>query len=185
MRGPTSRWAPIFLLLTGLAIGLAARPASADEDATVDRTGPYLELSGVGAGSLDEKDVGGGFRFQTGYRVHPLFGAEAEVEFVDDLEGGPTNDKVDVWWVGGNAKLFLPPWQNGQLYALAGAGVIGSVVENQTDEQEFAARFGGGFEVLLTRGLFATLEVVYVMPRGGDIEDLDYVAAAVGLQYRF
>lgn len=179
MRG----WVRTFLLLPALAL---AGSASAEEPITVDSTGFYVELGGTGAGTLDKKDVGGGFRFQTGYRIHSFVGVEAELEFIDDLVGGPDDDKIDVWSVGGNAKLFAPPWENGQLYALVGAGLVSSVIEDSSDdESEFAPRFGGGLEVLVWRNLLATVEVVYVMPTSGDLEDLDYVAAAVGLQYRF
>ena len=85
-----------------------------------------------------------------------------------------------------NAKAYVPPWKNGQLYFLAGAGVMRREVEssNSADGTAFAARFGTGIEIWLTRNVVATVEARYVLPTGG-LDDLDYVSGGFGLQYRF
>jgi opacity protein-like surface antigen len=176
----------VVVLLTLLASGASA----AADEVIVDRTGAYVGLGGAGAGQADERresdsGVGGGFRAEAGYRLHGLLGTDVQIEWIDDLVGGPDNQKVDVWTVTASAKLFLPPWRNGQLYFLAAPGIMGSQVEtSQDDDEEFVARFGGGIEVAVTRSVLATLGVVYVMPTG-DLDDLDYVSGAIGLQYRF
>lgn len=48
----------------------------------------------------------------------------------------------------------------------------------------FIARFGGGFDVYITRSVVASAGVDYVLPTG-DVEDLDYLSFGGGIQYRF
>ena len=52
------------------------------------------------------------------------------------------------------------------------------------DEIDFAARFGAGIDVYLTKNTTATVAASYVFPTG-DLKDLDYVSVNAGLQYRF
>ncbi len=177
-----------FVILSMLATG----SVSANEtDLEVGRTGWFVGL-GPAVGGVADNDtegttgVAGGFRARAGYRLHSLVAAEVQLEFLDNLVERPGRSDIDVWNVTANAKAYVPPWKNGQLYFLAGAGVMRREVEssNSADGTAFAARFGTGMEIWLTRNVVATVEALYVLPTGG-LDDLDYVSGGFGLQYRF
>ncbi len=53
-----------------------------------------------------------------------------------------------------------------------------------SDSTEFAARFGIGLDVYVVDGLAVTFDTSYLLP-AGPLEDLDYLAIGLGLQYRF
>ena len=108
------------------------------------------------------------------------------MEFLDNLVSRVGRSDVDVWNLTANAKVYAPPWSNGQVYLLAGAGLMRQEVEssNSADDTDFAVRFGTGVEVWLTRHVVATVEALYILPTG-TLDNLDYVSGGIGLQYRF
>ena len=52
------------------------------------------------------------------------------------------------------------------------------------EEEDFAARFGGGVDFYLDPNFVLALDTSYVLPTG-DADGLDQVTFSVGLQYRF
>lgn len=179
-----------FLLTFAIGSSLFAGSVSAEE-LEVGRNGWFVGLSGAVGGAADtntdgKSDVAGGFGARGGLRFHSLLAVEAQLEFLDNLIDRERRSDIDVWTLTANAKVYVPPWQNGQFYVLAGAGSMYRAVEssNSEDRGGFAARFGGGMEVWMTRHFLATFEASYVLPTGA-LDDLDYVSGRVGLQYRF
>jgi opacity protein-like surface antigen len=199
------RLALIFSLLT--LAGSFPAAAEGDPYGYVDRSGPYIGLAAAMAilvevddeledvtGFDTDTDVGVGLQARAGYRVHPLFGAEVNFEWLPefDIDARTIEElaEIEIWTLTVDAKLFLPNWRSGQFFLLAGAGVLGAELEDTVgagvseDETDFAARFGAGIDVYLTKNTAATVEASYVLPTG-DLKDLDYVSVNAGLQYRF
>jgi opacity protein-like surface antigen len=204
--GRMIRFALIFSLLT--LAGSFPAAAEGDPYGYVDRSGPYIGLAVAVAGLLEvddefEDDTGlsdivadfsEGLQARAGYRVHPLFGVEVNFEWLSEfeIEGGEvgTLGELEVRTLTADAKLFLPNWKNGQFFLLAGAGVLGAEFKDtlglgvSEDETDFAARFGAGIDIYLTKNIAVTVEASYVFPTG-DVKHLDYVSGNAGLQYRF
>jgi opacity protein-like surface antigen len=198
-----------FALICSLLTLAGAAPAAADDDSYdyVDRSGAYIGFSTILAGMVElddelEDDVGidvdsdltWGLQARAGYRVHPLFGAEVNFEWLAELdvetEDIGTLGELELWTLTADAKLFLPNWKNAQFFVHAGAGVLEAEFTDDRgfgiseDELDFAARFGAGMDIYLTRNVTVTVGASYVFPTG-DVKHLDYVSGNAGLQYRF
>ena len=183
----------IALVLSALAAPLAAR---AQDD--FGRTGPYLGLAGsLGIYTRIENELDDlgidvdveeplGANARVGYRFHPHVSAEAEVEWLSDadidVDGGGTAGNFQTITSTANAKAFLLTGRV-QPFALIGLGAM--VAEAGGDaEWDFAARFGLGGDIYITRNFYAALDVSYVLPVD-DVEKLDFVSIGWGFGYRF
>jgi opacity protein-like surface antigen len=198
-----------FTLICSLLTLAGSIPAAADDDPYdyVDRSGAYIGFSTILAGMVElddelEDDVGmdidsdltWGLQARAGYRVHPLFGVEVNFEWLAELdietEEVGTLGELEVWTLTADAKLFLPNWRNGQFFLHAGAGALGaeqkktSAFGDSGDATDFAARFGAGMDIYLTKNITVTVGASYVFPTG-NVKHLDYVSGNAGLQYRF
>jgi hypothetical protein len=78
-----------------------------------------------------------------------------------------------------------------QPFLLLGAGIMHAERKRRifgqpssSESTEFAARFGIGLDVYVVDGLAVTFDTSYLLPTG-PLDDLDYLAIALGLQYRF
>jgi len=196
------RFALIFSLLT---LAVPSPAAAGNPYGYVDRSGPYIGFAAALAGMVrldDEiKDETGvntdtnlspGLQARAGYRFHPLLGVEADFEWLAKfkVEGPVKIGDIKVWSLTADAKLFLPHWRNGQVFLLAGAGVLGADFNDSlglgtsADATGFAARFGAGVDVYITKNITVTVGASYVLPTGS-VKYLDYVSGTAGLQYRF
>jgi opacity protein-like surface antigen len=139
-----------------------------------------------------------GFKSQAGYRCHPRFSAEVDVEWLDGFDGSAFENgagKVatidfEPVVVTTNLKAYALTGRY-QPYALVGGGMMTVKVKTKdalgTDTEtatNVAMRFGGGLDFYATEHVVLTLGVDYVLPFG-DLEDLDYVSIGWGLRYRF
>lgn len=184
------------------------------------RRGWLLGLSGVYAADTKEDDLESslgnpagapvnlsikntfGVKGQAGYRCHPRFSAEVEVEWLDEFEGtvflgGAVGEKVSIdlepLVVTTNLKGYALTGRY-QPFVLVGGGAM--VVEanlkdhsglglSQTETMRgVVMRFGGGLDFYATEQMVLTVGVDYVLPFG-ELEDFDYVSIAWGLRYRF
>jgi len=140
-----------------------------------------------------------GFKGQAGYRCHPRFSAEAEVEWLDGFDGtaflGSLGETVSIdlepLVITTNLKGYVLTGRY-QPFVLIGGG--GMIIETKFEDQAglsakdtlrgIVIRFGGGVDFYATDQVVLTLGLDYLMPFG-EVEDFDYVSIGWGLRYRF
>jgi OOP family OmpA-OmpF porin len=180
-------------LLSAL-IFFAALPALAQAQDDFARSGAYLGLAGS-VGIFPEleddlDDVGGdvdtglGLNARAGYRFHPHVSVEAEFEWVRssfEFLGSDVDFDTYVGTVNGKAFLLTGRFQPFATIGIGGLGVRG---DGDSGDSGFAARFGGGLDVYITRNFYAAIDAGYVLPTG-DVDDFDLVSIGWGFGYRF
>jgi opacity protein-like surface antigen len=147
-----------------------------------------------------------GVNGRVGYRCHPRFSVEEEVEWLHGFDGDISDPpgktftfNGDPWVFTTNTKGYLLTGRY-QPFVLLGVGVMAAdydfVVRNEVRDRhgwghswrdrqiDFAMRFGAGIDLYATKHVVVSAEVDYVLPFG-DLEDLDYLSFSLGLQYRF
>ena len=158
------------------------------------------EFSNRGLGSVDA-DVNSSFGLngRGGYRFHPHFSAELEIDwhspFSADIAFG-LEDVVEaeveplVFTANTKGYLFKDRFQP---YAVVGIGLMtadlnihnsSGVLVAEERSTGFAARFGGGVDMYVTEHIVLNAEIRYVLPTG-DVKDLDMISLGWALQYRF
>jgi opacity protein-like surface antigen len=203
-----------------LAIGPGAALAQQDDEPETSDFGRSGFYVGVGAaltslldakstledelgapGSVDvDVDASWGINGRGGYRFHPHFGAELEIDWhipfdVDyaysDIGIGDAEWKPLVITANMKGYLFKSRFQP---YAVLGIGVMTGEID--VDENfglglsrsermtGFAARFGGGGEMYITKHIVLNAEIRYVLPTG-DVSGFDMISFGWGIQYRF
>jgi opacity protein-like surface antigen len=137
---------------------------------------------------------------QAGYRCDPRASAAVQVEWVEEFDGDvsePGMGKVasttaESLIVTANAKGYLLTGRF-QPFLLLGLGGMTARTELKDSaggslasqrQEGFAARFGGGLDVYVTKNLLVTTGVDYLRP-WGDVEDLDFLSIGGGVEYRF
>ncbi len=188
------------------------------EDNPYARNGFYIGLAGsfgIDAAAEEELEKQSGLNLRVGediglqarlgYRFHPRFAAEAQFEWITDVDidvqGVPFGKgafQLERWASTANVKAYLAT-DTVQPFLLVGLGVLtvevdGSPVEVDTalgvfqglsvKETDFAARFGVGLEVYATEQIVINLDASYVLP-AGNVENFDYVSIGWGFQIRF
>lgn len=180
------------------------------EESDYAEVGPYIGLGGVYAIELFDGgmnvDNSNGFHVRAGYRVHPHIAVEARYEhylgFETDPGDGPGSDPTDFgpghfegWSLTANVKGFILTgrWQP---YLLFGMGYLdinypgvnrvpnGFNGGDARPGDDFAMRFGVGFDAHLSDLISIGPEIAYVLPVG-DAEDLDFLTVGLGLQFNF
>ena len=167
-----------------------------------------------GANSSFDLDDSGGLNALLGYRVASWFALELQYEWVDeyDIKGSteiPVPASGDLYSIEGhtltaNTKWIIPFWRI-QPYFLLGGGVAISKVDNGSlasvlnalggdiddgTHAKPAARTGLGLDLYITQHIVINAQASAVLttlkePDIGDIDDLNYMTFAAGLQYRF
>jgi opacity protein-like surface antigen len=148
-------------------------------------------------------DNSAGINGRAGYRCHERFSGEVQVEWLNGFNSDLTEPgfvqlaKVDFEpvVVTTNVKGYILTGRY-QPFLLVGAGAmvadtnvreaVGLSFTSVRDESEnaFAMRFGGGIDLYATPNIVVSLETDYVLPFG-NLDDMDYVAISLGVQYRF
>jgi opacity protein-like surface antigen len=154
-----------------------------------------------------EADDSPGFDIRGGYRFHPNFAIEGEVQYftafdlnVRNISAGGQSTKVgsiDTLVMTVNAKGYALTGRI-QPYGLLGLGsMLASFDPNaegvdSEDDRTFAVRFGAGVDCYATENIVVYLEVSYLLPIsdykfGGSDPGLggDIIPIGVGAQYRF
>lgn len=167
-----------------------------------------------GANSSFDLDDSAGFNALVGYRVASFFAIEVQYEWVDeyDIDGStdvPVPESGTLYTIEGhtltaNTKWIIPFWRV-QPYLLIGGGFALSDVSNgdlanalnalgaDIDEGKNtkpAGRAGLGLDLYVTKNIVINAQASAVVttlkePDIGDIDDLNYMSIAAGLQYRF
>ena len=135
-----------------------------------------------------------------GYRWLPFLATEIEYEWIDDFDvavAGTDAFRLGAQTLTANIKVILPIWRV-QPFLLAGAGGTRWEINDQLglgisgNEISWAARAGGGIDFHLTRNIVLNTNASVVLTTlsiddlpAGDIDNLFYVSAGAGLQYRF
>lgn len=215
----------LFPLISGVvALWWTGGPgaAYAQEEADFGRTGFYIGVGGAVTALMDAEErleddlpVGGladvdvspsfGVNGRGGYRFHPHFAAELEVDWhspfdVDYSIGTEDIVKAEleplVFTANTKGYLFKDRFQP---YAVIGIGVmtaefevteidiedpVGFAVKDSERSTGFAARFGGGADLYITEHVVINAEIRYVLPTGA-AESFDILSFGWGLQYRF
>jgi hypothetical protein len=177
-----------------------AEPEEADEEgeeSAYDRDGWYLGLGGGYTKELfdggDASD-GGYVQLSAGYHFLRFAAAEFELEYspkFDGKSGQWAGVDIATWATWLNFKGYpTAPWTGPvQPFAMLGIAwmwerLTGPAVNNSIEEGGFAARFGGGLDVYVTRNVMLTAEAAYVLPTG-ELDDLNQVQIGGAVQYRW
>jgi hypothetical protein len=167
------------------AAGTIAYPLGA-EDALEDLTGSSADV---------DESLGiharGGCRGKWG-------GGEVHFEWLEgfDVKTDGLDFTVDGWALTADGKLYplagledrLPLLaRRFQPFATVGFGYLTFDLPSgvDIDDWDFAARFGGGLDVYVTRNIAISVDATYVLPVTEDLEDLDYLSVAWGVLFRF
>lgn len=187
------------LRIVGLCFVLAAvstTPAAAsDWWKDIERAGPVVAASASIGGMLSvheletgsievDRDLSYGAHVKAGYRLPRWLQGDLHFEVLvteQKVTGGSIdpNPEDPLYVFTGDFKLLLPRWGNGEFYLIAGPGMM-----NIDGVTEFAARFGGGVDMYLTRSIGFNIGASYVMPID-ELENYDYCTADIGFFYRF
>jgi len=173
-----------------ILIAMAASPATAQDGEDYARTGAYV---GAGLalgwenydGSPGGFDTGVGFDVWGGYRFHPNFAGELELEYVDRVNLGALDTSLLTFTT--NLKGYLATGRV-QPFALVGIGVT-RVGVGSLSGAVFGARFGGGIDYYVTENVSLGATASYLLT-AGDVDPFlgggfDYVSLVMGAQYRF
>jgi len=167
-----------------------------------------------GANSNFDLDESAGFNALLGYRIWSWFALELQYEWIDeyDIKGSldtpvPISGKlfsIEGHTLTANTKWIIPFWRI-QPYLLIGGGAAMSDVSKgdlaaalialgaDIDDGKHlkpAARGGLGLDLYITEHILVNAQASVVVttlknPDIGDIDDLNYMSFAAGLQYRF
>ncbi len=126
-----------------------------------------------------------------GYRVHPNIAIETQLEYSSyEADFFGLDIDVNLLTFTTNLKGYVLTGQF-QPFALVGVGVMnaeldidGSAGSRTHSESDFAARFGGGIDYWINESISVGLTSSYVLTTG-DVDGVDYVSLALGIQYRF
>ncbi|MFK7897724.1 MAG: porin family protein [Myxococcota bacterium] len=138
-----------------------------------------------------EVDPSVGLTARAGVRVTPQIAIEAQYEWMDDFETSVAGNEIadtQTQALTGNVKGYLATGRI-QPYVMAGAGFLTARSDDprtnfQRTDTDFAARVGGGIEFYLNESVGLSVDSSYVLT-AGDVKDLDYVSAGVGVFFRF
>jgi len=144
-----------------------------------------------------------GINGQAGYRCHPRFSAEIEVEWIDEFDanvnkafsGKVGTTEVEPIVITANATGYLLTGRT-QPFLRAGLGLMRvEYTERDTtstpspdgskqryNETRFALRVGGGIDYYATKNVVVGVDVDYVVSPSLDVQ---YVTVGAGIQYRF
>ncbi|MBW2421130.1 MAG: porin family protein [Deltaproteobacteria bacterium] len=194
-------------LALGVVLGLAFASASQAQDFA--RKGGYAVVGGnymleqfTNPGRFSFGDSWG-LNLRLGYRYLPWLSSELEWEFISgfdindgqDADGNPIERgdlKIDGGNISLNTKAYLMPGRI-QPYVLLGVGALYASVTNfgyelswlrNVNGVSFSVRGGVGLNVYLGHRWGLTAGVSYVFPVG-NLDNLRYLSADAGFEYRF
>jgi opacity protein-like surface antigen len=129
---------------------------------------------------------------RAGYRFHPHFALEGVYQHYDEFQIealGTDILSIDGWSATANLKGYLLTGRI-QPYGLAGIGILDLEIKDdvgaglEADESDVLTRFGLGVDAYVTEGIVVFVEGAYNLPLD-DLDDLPFISATAGLQFRF
>ena len=196
------------LFYTSLAVSLLAfalaGPAHSESGPDYGKTGPYVGLgfamgfenfSGLGIGDFVSFDPAYGFDAWGGYRFHPNFSTELQLEYLNGYHTdvfAPLSASGQSVTFTGNLKYYILTGRI-QPFLLAGVGLGWQSfdlngVGNLESASGLAGRLGGGLDFYLTENIALQASTSYVFVRYGLNllgQQGDYVSLNLGAQFRF
>jgi hypothetical protein len=194
-----------------MALMCVSNLARAQDD--YSRMGCYLGVAGTFAFTLSaedalERDLGLSADADDSLGLHARggcrgrwVGGEVHFEWLDgfDIMADGLDVTVDGWVLTVDGKVYPLAGLEGKLPALArrfqpfatvGFGYLTFDLANPPpgadgDDWDFAARFGGGLDVYVTRNIVINVDATYVLPVSDPLDDLDYLSVGWGLLFRF
>jgi len=173
----------------GFALAFAVSTTAAAAENGFDRRGWYVgggplyvqDTFKGDAGRLREEGSLGGVRMLGGYRTHPHFATEADLDIA--TRGTVTAVATTV-----AEKGYLTTGRV-QPYGVAAVGAVYARADRlygsgHEEETAALARFGGGIDVYATPHVVVNFEAAYALPTG-DLSDFTTVPMTIGAQYRF
>jgi hypothetical protein len=123
-------------------------------------------------------------------------GGELHFEWLEgfDVKGDGFTAKIDGWSLSLDGKLYplwalegkLPPLaRRFQPFATVGFGYLTFDGPQGLGDWDFAARFGGGLDIYVTRNIAISVDAAYVLPVSNALDGLEYVSVGWGILYRF
>ena len=188
----------------GLLVGLAGSSAleTFENEAHSDFRDDLGSLRNQVSLSVDN---GFGLSGRIGYRCHPRFSAEAEVEWINGFDVDVFQPVIALPGFGQSAEIAVEPivvtvnakgyilTGRYQPFLLAGAGVMmveqtkegGALgISVNPEETAFVTRVGLGIDVSATEHVVVSLDASYLIPFDR-LDYLDYVSINWGVEYRF
>jgi len=134
-----------------------------------------------------------GVKFRGGLILNEYFSAEGMVEYIapveSDMEKG-YKTKIDVFYIGGNAKCTLPIKENFVPYVLYGLGIMnsyekisGPAYKKKTD-WGIGSRLAIGSDFIFEHHYSFGVELEHVLGFG-NVDHIQYTNISVGAAYRF
>jgi hypothetical protein len=199
---------PVTCVFIAMATVCVSNLARAQDD--FSRVGCYLGLAGTVAfpisaedaledatGSSADVDESLGIHARAGCRGK-WGGGEVHFEWLEgfNVKTDGLDFTVDGWALTADGKLYplagledrLPLLaRRFQPFATVGFGYLTFDLPSDVDidDWDFAARFGGGLDVYVTRNIAISVDATYVLPVTEDLEDLDYLSVGWGVLFRF
>jgi len=183
--------------VTALGIALMAMigiPAQAEADDDFSSPGVYLGAAGaLGFDNYDfgpwdvNVDVAGGFDSWVGFRLIPNLAVEVEFGYLNGFEMMDLLE-YDALVLTGNLKGYILTGRV-QPFVVAGVGMTHLRGKNlasgaSANDEDFAARFGGGIDYYLTENLAVQVKATYVL-NTDDLDNFDHADCSFGVQLRF
>jgi len=183
-------------LLTSLMMMITLLPITASAESEFGRSGAYLRGGVAGAWDLTNllgefTDTGVGLGVAGGYRMNSWLAVEGQYHWLGNTDiGFSGNDiaTVNRWDTTANVRASTSG--RFQPYALVGIGYGNYEISDAADPNNsvsaggFIARFGGGFDIYITKHIAIYGEGAYVMATG-DIDPFDYATLGAGAMWRF
>jgi hypothetical protein len=171
----------ILLLLSILALPACVLPTRFSEP------GPYIGGSLTGAMEYFDNDISdedattGGFALKGGYRFLPWLAAELDYEYLDEFD--TKINKIDMQTLTVQGK-FNPLAGRFQPYGMVGLGYGWADARYGGSDSDYLWRGGLGIDIYLIQMLAVFGEIAYTAPQG-DLEDLPYATANIGVLFKF
>lgn len=192
----------LLLTATALAAGVLtapqlsrAEPPPPENDFT--RDGWYVQAQAAYAVENFKNfsvDNGWGFNTLAGWRFWRMFGAEVEIEFINDLAGRGGDPSYQTFnfavmpRIYPLARLFDPGSMANRFQPWLKAGPswqwVNPAGPRDKNRGDFAGRFGAGLDTYITENWVFVLSANYQLT-GFDVSDYPYLSAGAGIQYRF
>ncbi|MBM9603454.1 porin family protein [Desulfopila inferna] len=148
-----------------------------------------------------------GANLKFGYKLHPLFDLELNLDYLDEFEDSLNDFQVAGMNVSGDASLEVTTFmfvmkgyfplnhENVKLSVVVGGGIMNADLDSEVridqyayaesfDDSDFAWKVGLGADVFVSREVSLGIEGNYTMGTG-DLDGIEYFNFTLGVAYHF